>query len=137
MKNIISFTVGLIFALGLGLSGMTKPQIVRSFLDIFGEWDASLLGVMIGAIAVHSTFYHLTKHRESPLLDVKFHLPTRKDIDKKLIIGAMLFGLGWGWTGICPGPSLVGIWSGDFRVALFVFSMLLGMFIFKKVEHKL
>jgi uncharacterized protein len=137
MKNIISFAVGLIFALGLGLSGMTKPQVVRSFLDIFGEWDASLLGVMIGAIAVHATFYHLTKHRTSPLLDVKFHLPTRKDIDKKLITGAILFGLGWGWAGICPGPSLVGVWSGDFRVLLFIASMILGMFIFKKVEHKL
>lgn len=137
MKNMTSFLVGLIFALGLGISGMTKPQVVKGFLDILGNWDYSLILVMIGAIITHSSIYHLTKKRSSPLLDIKFHLPTKKELDKKLIIGAILFGLGWGWVGICPGPALVSIWSGDYRILLFIVSMLAGMLIFKKVDKNI
>lgn len=137
MKNIISFTVGLIFALGLGISGMTQTQVVRGFLDIMGNWDFSLLGVMAGAIVVHSIFFYFIKNRPSPLLDTKFHLPTRKDLDTRLLIGASLFGLGWGWVGICPGPGIVAMMSGNPNILTFVVSMLAGMGIFKLVENRI
>jgi uncharacterized protein len=136
MKNFISLIVGFIFAIGLGLSGMTQVQIVRGFLDITGDWNFNLIGVMAGAIGVHSVLFYMIKKRSSPLLDSKFHLPTRKDIDKKLLTGAALFGIGWGWAGICPGPGIVSIVSGDMNIFIFIGSMLLGMFLFKKIESR-
>ncbi|MFY7993492.1 MAG: DUF6691 family protein [Bacteriovoracaceae bacterium] len=134
MKNLISFLVGVLFALGLGLSGMTQTHIVKGFLDVFGEWDWRLMGVMIGAISVHAITYRLIISRTSPLLDSKFYVPTRKDIDKKLIIGAALFGLGWGWGGICPGPGIVSLVSGEMNFVVFILAMLSGMFIYKQTE---
>lgn len=137
MKIVISFIVGLIFALGLGISGMTQSQVVRGFLDVSGHWDYSLLGVMAGAIAVHSILFFLIKKRQSPLLDTKFHLPTKSDLDKRLLTGAAIFGLGWGWAGICPGPGIVAMMSGNLNIITFIASMLLGMGFFKVVEKKL
>ena len=137
MKNMISLIVGFIFALGLGYSGMTQVQVVRGFLDITGDWNMNLLGVMIGAIGVHSILFLLIKKRSTPLLDTKFHLPTKKDLDLRLISGAALFGIGWGWTGICPGPGIVAAVSGQAAILVFVVSMLAGMAIFKIVEPKL
>lgn len=137
MKNIISFTVGLIFALGLGISGMTKVQVVRGFLDVLGDWNPSLIGVMVGAIIVHSFFFYFIKKRKSPLLDSKFYLPTRKDLDGRLLTGSALFGLGWGWAGICPGPGIVAMTSGNLNIIIFVISLLAGMILFKSVEHKI
>ena len=137
MKLYISFMVGLLFALGLGLSGMTQTQVVIGFLDIFGEWNPALLGVMAGAISVHSILYFFIRKKESPLLDTKFHVPTRKDIDKKLLFGAALFGIGWGWVGICPGPGIVASMSGNMHIITFVFSMLVGMILFKMIEKKI
>jgi uncharacterized membrane protein YedE/YeeE len=134
MKNLIAIMSGLVFALGLGISGMTQTQVVRGFLDVFGAWDPSLLGVMAGAIGVHSLLYFLIKKRASPLLDTKFHLPTSKDLDGRLIAGAALFGIGWGWAGICPGPGLVAAVSGNGHILVFVASMLTGMIGFKYVE---
>ncbi len=131
MKNLIAFIVGLIFSLGLGISGMTKIQVVKGFLDVTGDWNPSLIGVMAGAISIHSILFFFIKKRSLPLLDNKFHLPTRKDIDGQLILGAALFGLGWGWAGICPGPAIVAMTSGNFNIILFVISMLFGMGIFK------
>jgi len=137
MKSLISFSVGLIFAIGLGLSGMTQVQTVKGFLDIFGNWNPALLGVMLGAIGIHSIFYHLMRKRSSPLLETKFHIPNRKDIDKKLLLGAALFGIGWGWGGICPGPGIVAALSGNFYVLTFIVSMISGMIFFKLIEKKL
>jgi uncharacterized membrane protein YedE/YeeE len=137
MKNLISLTVGLIFALGLGLSGMTQVHVVRGFLDITGEWNMNLLGVMIGAICIHSLLFFLIKKRTSPILDSKFHLPTNKDLDLKLLIGAAMFGIGWGWAGICPGPGLVASMSGNKNILLFVLAMLSGMVLFKVVEPRI
>ncbi len=134
MKNIISLIVGFLFALGLGVSGMTQVQVVRGFLDISENWDMSLLGVMIGAISVHSLLFLVIKKRSSPLLDTKFHLPTKKDLDFSLITGAALFGIGWGWVGICPGPGLVASTSGNINIITFVISMFTGMAIFKFFE---
>ncbi|MFP5457786.1 MAG: DUF6691 family protein [Bacteriovoracia bacterium] len=136
MKLLISFIVGMIFALGLGVSGMTQTHLVRGFLDVFGNWNPALIGVMAGAIAVHSVFYLMIKKRSSPLLDTKFHIPTRKDIDARLLAGAALFGIGWGWAGICPGPGIVAAASGLQNIIIFVGSMLVGMAIFKVVDHK-
>lgn len=134
MKNLISLIVGFLFAIGLGLSGMTQVQVVRGFLDITGSWNMSLLGVMIGAISVHSFLFLIIKKRSSPLLDTKFHLPTKADLDLPLIIGAALFGMGWGWVGICPGPGLVASVGGNINIITFVISMIAGMLIFKFVE---
>lgn len=136
MRCAVSFIVGLLFALGLGISGMTQPHIVKGFLDIFGNWDMTLIGVMAGAIAVHAVAYQVVKRKESPLLDVKFHLPTQKDLDKKLLAGAALFGLGWGWAGICPGPGLVSLVGGELSIFIFVAAMLIGMQVFKVFEKR-
>ena len=81
--------------------------------------------------------FQLFKHRKSPLLDTKFHLPTKKDIDRRLLVGAALFGLGWGWTGICPGPGLVALMSGEAYIIIFVLSMFVGMSLFQKLEKKI
>ncbi len=137
MKNFIAFIVGLIFAIGLGISGMTQTQVVRGFLDVFGDWNYSLIGVMAGAIFVHSILYYFIKKKDSPLLDIKFHLPTRKDLDWRLITGAAIFGLGWGWAGICPGPGIVAMASGNSNILTFIVFMLFGMGIFKLIENKI
>lgn len=136
MKGLIALISGFLFAIGLGLSGMTQPHIVRGFLDVFGNWDWRLIGVMAGAISVHAITYRLILKRTSPILDSKFQLPTKKDIDYRLIFGALLFGLGWGWAGICPGPGLVATVSGKGEFFYFVGSMLIGMKVFQAFESK-
>lgn len=136
MKGVVALVSGFLFALGLGMSGMTQPHIVRGFLDVFGNWDWRLIGVMAGAIGVHAMTYRLILKRPSPILDSKFQLPTKKNIDKRLIFGAVLFGLGWGWAGICPGPGLVATVSGNGEFFYFVGSMLIGMKVFQVFEKK-
>jgi uncharacterized membrane protein YedE/YeeE len=136
MKGFVSFVVGFLFALGLGYSGMTQTHVVKGFLDILGNWNPNLIGVMIGAIMIHSLIYHFVKHKTSPLLDSQFYLPTKKDIDKKLLGGAAIFGLGWGWAGICPGPAIVSLASGELPIIIFVFSMFVGMGVFKLIDRK-
>lgn len=137
MRNLISLIVGFIFAIGLGISGMTQVHVVRGFLDITGDWNMNLLGVMFGAIGVHALLFVFIKKRSSPILDTKFHLPTKKDLDFHLIAGAALFGIGWGWAGICPGPSIVASISGNFNIIIFVISMIGGMAIYKYFEPKI
>lgn len=137
MKNIISLIVGFVFAVGLGISGMTQVHVVRGFLDVLGGWNPNLLGVMVGAIGVHSILFFIIKKRSTPIFDNKFHLPTKKDLDSHLIIGAALFGIGWGWVGICPGPGLVAAVSGNVNIIIFVVAMLLGMGVFKLVEPRI
>lgn len=134
MKNFITLIAGFLFALGLGVSGMTQPHIVRGFLDVFGQWDWRLMGVMIGAIGIHGVSYYFIKKRSSPIFEDKFLVPTRKDIDKKLILGSIIFGLGWGWAGICPGPGLVSLLSSHSEFFYFVGAMLVGMKTFQLVE---
>lgn len=137
MKSLIAFIVGLIFAMGLGVSGMTQTHVVRGFLDVTGDWNYSLVGVMGGAIFVHAILFYFIKKRSSPLLDTKFHLPTRKDLDWRLMTGAAIFGLGWGWAGICPGPGIVAMTAGNTNIMTFVAFMLVGMGIFKLIENKI
>ncbi len=135
--SFVSFLVGFIFALGLGLSGMTQPAKVVGFLDLFGNWDPSLMFVMIGAIGVHAVTYWFTRHRPSPLLAEKWHVPTKKDLTPALMIGALLFGVGWGLAGYCPGPAVASLASFETRPVIFVVSMLVGMFLFRQVDKKL
>jgi uncharacterized membrane protein YedE/YeeE len=125
--NAVAFGTGALFAVGLAISGMTKPAKVAGFLDVAGAWDASLAFVMIGAIAVHFIAHRILVRRPSPLFDTKFHLPTRKDIDRRLVLGAGLFGIGWGLGGFCPGPGLVTAGSGSLGAIVFVLGMTIGM----------
>jgi uncharacterized membrane protein YedE/YeeE len=126
-----AFVAGLVFALGLGVSGMTKPSKVIGFLDLFGAWDASLALVMVGAIAVHLFAQRRIMKRAAPVFEARFHLPKRKDIDARLVLGAALFGIGWGLGGFCPGPGLVSAASGAASATVFVVGMTAG----SKVEH--
>ena len=132
-QNVVSFIVGFLFAVGLALSGMTEPQKVISFLNPW-DWDPSLLFVMIGAIAVHLISYPLVRRRASPLLDTKWHVPTRKDVTTRLLLGSALFGIGWGLAGYCPGPAFTSLATADIRSVLFVIAMILGMLLFRKTE---
>lgn len=132
MKHRISeFLVGLLFGLGLILSGMTDPGKVIGFLDLSGLWDPSLAWVMAGAIAVGFFAFGIAKKRTVNFLGGALHLPKSHEIDKPLVIGAMLFGAGWGLAGFCPGPALVSFASGNIKGALFVVFMLVGMQLFE------
>lgn len=129
-----SLVVGFIFAIGLGVSGMTQPQKVVGFLDLFGTWDPSLIFVMAGAIAVHFVTYKLIRKRKSPLFAADWQVPAKKDITPALVIGATLFGVGWGLAGYCPGPAITSLASFEQRPFIFVASMLVGMILFKQLD---
>ena len=126
---LVSFASGIVFALGLGISGMTRPIKVIGFLDFAGKWDASLAFVMIGAIAVYFIAYRLVLRRTAPLLVGKFLVPGRKDIDRNLVVGAAIFGAGWGLGGFCPGPAITSLASGAAPVAMFVLAMAAGIYL--------
>jgi len=129
MKNIFAFIFGSIFALGLMISGMSNPAKVLSFLDILGEWDISLMFVMIGAIAVAFIPFQKAILHPRTILGETIALPQNRQIDKKLIIGAILFGIGWGIAGICPAPALTLIGLGYTNIWYFIIAMLIGMFL--------
>jgi uncharacterized protein len=127
--SLTSFLAGIIFALGLGISGMTRPIKVIGFLDFFGNWDPSLAFVMVGAIAVYFVANRRRLAMPSPLLTAKFAIPTRSDLDASLIIGAAIFGIGWGLSGFCPGPALTSLASGALPVIIFVAAMAAGIYL--------
>ena len=129
--RISEFLVGLLFGLGLILSGMTDPGKVIGFLDLAGLWDPSLALVMGGAIAVGFFAFAIAKKRTVNFLGGALHLPKSNPIDKPLVIGAVLFGAGWGLAGFCPGPGLVSLASGNAKGAFFVAFMLVGMQLFE------
>jgi len=133
-RSLISFLVGILFALGLGFGGMTQPQKIISFLNL-SAWDPSLIFVMVGAIGVHAILYPLIRKRKSPLFEAQFHVPERNDLTPSLIIGSAIFGIGWGLAGYCPGPAIVSLVSGQSAVILFVGMMLLGMAMYRLVER--
>lgn len=137
MQIFASFVIGLVFGLGLILSGMTNPAKVIGFLDLFGNWNPSLVLVMVSAIIVNATFFHLTKHRKQSFLGLPVNIPTTKSIDHKLIIGSTIFGVGWGLAGFCPGPSIVSILQGGYQPIVFVISMLVGMLFFELFNKKM
>ena len=127
MKLFVAFVSGFIFALGLGLSRMTQPEKVVGFLDITGNWDPSLLWVMVGAIGVHFWANVFAKKMKAPWKDDVFHFPRSKQIDPQLVVGSVLFGLGWGMIGFCPGPAVVSLAQLSRPGILVVFNMLAGM----------
>jgi uncharacterized protein len=122
-----SFLCGLIFGFGLLISGMTDPVKVLGFLDVLGRWDPTLAFVMIGALAVSSVGFALTRRRGAPLLASQSWWPTRAGIDAPLVAGSMLFGAGWGLVGLCPGPAIENLASLSPRVIVFVIAMSVGM----------
>ena len=128
MKTLAAaFLAGILFAVGLGIAGMTQPAKVIGFLDATGSWDPSLAFVMLGAIAVYAACYRVALRRAAPILTQRFMLPTRRDVDARLIAGAALFGLGWGIAGFCPGPAVTALASGHAAPVIFVTAMLAGM----------
>lgn len=127
MKNIIGLAAGLIFGLGLIISGMADPAKVQNFLDMFGTWDPSLAFVMAGAIAVTMPGFWLITRRTKPFFHHSFHFPTRQDLDGRLLTGAAIFGVGWGLGGFCPGPALTALSVGATGTIAFVVTMLAGM----------
>ena len=133
-SNIISFICGIFFSIGLGISGMTQPQKVVGFLDFFGEWNPSLAFVMGGAVFSYLALQLLIQRNFSiPLLGGSFQIPSRKDLDRSLIIGALLFGSGWGLGGYCPGPAITSLGSGSLNALLFVVAMGVGMLLADRV----
>ncbi len=132
--SISAFLSGLIFAIGLGLSGMTNPVNVLGFLDIAGEWDFRLAFVMGGAIAVHAALRPLIHKLKRPLFAAEFPAFSAGQVDRKLLVGAGLFGVGWGLGGYCPGPALTSLGSGAPQVFIFVAAMFAGMYLFQVMQ---
>jgi uncharacterized protein len=128
MKHrIVEFLVGLLFGLGLILSGMTDPGKVQGFLDLAGAWDPSLAFVMGGAVGVGLVAFALARRRSTALLGGAMHLPDSRAIDRRLVTGSLVFGIGWGLAGFCPGPALVSLGAGHWQALLFTLAMLAGM----------
>ncbi|HEX2725182.1 MAG TPA: YeeE/YedE family protein [Beijerinckiaceae bacterium] len=136
MSLIVSaFASGLLFGLGLIVSEMVNPAKVLAFLDVFGDWDPSLAFVMAGAVAVSAFGYFVTQRRGRPILAPRLEIPTRRDLDPRLIAGAALFGIGWGLVGLCPGPALTALTFGPWQLFVFVAAMLAGMALFRLVPE--
>jgi uncharacterized membrane protein YedE/YeeE len=123
---IVAFIIGIVFSIGLGWSGMTDPARVLGFLDVSGSWDPSLMFVMASAIPVYMVVWQFVRPRHKPLLDEKLHVPTKKDLDKRLIIGSAIFGVGWGVAGICPGPALTSLGALSTGAVVFVICYFIG-----------
>lgn len=135
VRGLLVFASGLLFAAGLVLSGMTKPAKVAGFLDVTGAWDPSLMFVMVGAIGVHAILFRVITRRATPVLGGTFHIPAKKPVDARLVVGSVIFGVGWGLTGICPGPGLVALLSTAAPFVTFVGAMLVGTGLFSLWER--
>ena len=127
MTYLISLLAGLVFGLGLALSGMTSPAKVLDFLDLAGNWDPSLLFVLGGAVGVTAIVFRWILRRKKPLFSDQFFLPLAKNIDGKLIVGALIFGIGWGISGYCPGPAIASLASPNWETWIFLPAMLAGI----------
>ncbi len=127
---------GALFGAGLALSGMTRPEKVVGFLDLGGSWDASLAFVMMGAIGVHFAAQRLARRRAAPLFDSTFHWPASTAIDRSLIAGAALFGIGWGLGGFCPGPGLVSAAAGSPTAIVFAIAMTVGILAYRALASR-
>lgn len=137
MILIASLLAGLVFGIGLIVSGMANPAKVLGFLDLAGSWDPSLAFVMGGAIAVGVVAFAAARKRTLSLLGADMKLPTSRNIDRRLLGGSLVFGIGWGIAGFCPGPGLVALGMGEVKAVVFVAAMLLGMVIFESFESRL
>jgi hypothetical protein len=125
-QNIAALIAGILFGLGLAVSQMINPAKVLAFLDIFGRWDPSLIMVMAGAVTVTFVGFRVVQSRPAPLFGARFELPTRRDLDRRLIGGAAIFGVGWGLIGFCPGPAIASLAFGLPESIVFVVAMALG-----------
>lgn len=136
MSIFTSLLAGLVFGLGLILSGMASPAKVLGFLDLAGAWDPSLALVMVGAIAVGLLAFTAARRRDVTLLGLPLRLPTASVIDRRLLVGSLMFGAGWGLAGFCPGPALVALGMGELKALVFVAAMLAGMGVFELLERR-
>ncbi len=136
MPFIVSLISGLIFGLGLIIGGMANPQKILNFLDIFGQWDPSLIFMMGAAIITTFLGYRFVLKNERPILADRFEVPTRKNIDKYLIIGPALFGIGWGLGGFCPGPAITSISLGANGTYIFIAAMIAGIWGAKLIRNR-
>ena len=135
MNKIVSLFCGIIFGIGLVISEMINPAKVLGFLNLFDTWDPSLAFVMIGALIVSTPLFHLFKNKDKPLFNSNFSISANKEIDKKLIIGSVIFGAGWGLVGLCPGPAISSIALLNTSSAIFVISMFIGFYIASKTKQ--
>jgi uncharacterized membrane protein YedE/YeeE len=135
IDTLSAFLVGLIFGIGLIFGGMTDPAKVVGFLDIAGNWDPSLAFVMGGAILVGVVAFRFARQRTSSFIGGAMHLPTSSDIDRRLVIGSLLFGVGWGMAGFCPGPALTSLGTGNPKAVIFVLAMVVGMALFEFADR--
>lgn len=136
MNLLFSLFAGAVFGIGLLVSGMANPAKVLGFLDLGGAWDPSLAFVMAGAIAVGAAAFAVARKRATSFLGLQMRLPTARQIDRRLVIGSLLFGVGWGIAGFCPGPALVALGLGEGKAVLFVVAMLGGMLLFELLQPR-
>jgi uncharacterized protein len=134
--TLAAVVAGLVFGTGLLLSGMADPAKVLGFLDLAGRWDPSLALVMAGAIGVGAIAFASARTRTTSLLGADMRLPTKRTLDRRLIVGSVLFGAGWGLAGFCPGPALVALGLGEGKAVVFVAAMLAGMALFEMIEWR-
>ncbi len=136
LKTILfAFASGLIFGLGLILAGMANPAKVLGFLDVAGTWDPSLAFVMAGAIMIGFVAFLFAKKRTQSFLGLPMQMPTNQLIDKRLVFGSAIFGIGWGLAGICPGPGIVLLGAGETKGLVFVSALVLGVLIFRLIDR--
>ena len=121
------YAIGVLFGWGLIISGMSNPEKILGFLDLAGNWDPSLMFVMLGAVLVGLGGFYVVSKRTEAFFGGALHIPTRRDITKPLIVGSLIFGAGWGIAGFCPGPALVALGAGHLKALVFVIAMLVGM----------
>jgi len=136
-RNLVALAAGLLFGVGLTISRMIDPAKVQGFLDLVGKWDPSLAFVMLGAIAVSAAGFRFAGRRSRPVLEPGFQLPAKTDLDMPLIAGSLIFGIGWGLVGYCPGPALASLLLGRWETVLFVAAMAGGMFLHRIYDRAL
>lgn len=134
MKALSAFIAGIIFSLGLTIAGMTNPENIINFLNITGDWDPGLMFVLIAATVVTGIGYRLVWKRTAPLFETGFSVPTSRIIDKRLLAGAAIFGIGWGLVGLCPGPAFSSVLTGGSGVWFFLAAMVAGMWLQRRVS---
>ncbi|EKF73857.1 hypothetical protein A11A3_11628 [Alcanivorax hongdengensis A-11-3] len=134
--TLTAFVTGLIFGVGLLLAGMANPAKVLAFLDLAGAWDPSLALVMVGAIAVASVGFALARNKQTAWWGDSIQIPGKRKLDRRLVLGSLGFGVGWGLAGFCPGPALVALGTGSLKAVIFVAAMLAGMALFEGIERQ-
>jgi uncharacterized membrane protein YedE/YeeE len=137
IRNLAALGAGVVFGVGLELAQMTNPDKVLNFLDVTGHWDASLLLVLGGAVVLAAIAFRFILKRPAPLYDSAFHLPVAKHIDSQLIVGSVLFGLGWGLAGYCPGPAIASLGFGNKEMAIFIPGLAAGIFAKRMLPEKI